>query len=317
MEPSGSSNVPALRDGVLAGDPAALAQAITLVENKLAGWQPLLSGIQDRVGRASVVGFTGPPGAGKSTLVNEFIKEQRRRKRTVGVIAVDPSSPKTGGAVLGDRVRMTDTALDGGVFIRSLASRGRLGGLSSAAPQIVDLMDASGRDVIVLETVGAGQSEVDIAGLADVTVVVCAPGLGDDIQAIKAGILEIADLLVVNKSDQPLAKEAVRQLKAMLMLRQGAGADVEVISTIATSGEGVRELADAVDRHPRARFSADERASRRLAQLRRLITEGALQIVRHRCEANDHAVTELGHAVLRAETDLESASYTLLKVILG
>lgn len=304
-----------LLERLLAGDAGALARAITLVENRLDGWRSLLSGIQPHLGKAIVVGFTGPPGAGKSTLVNEFVKEQRRRGRTVAVIAVDPSSPMTGGAVLGDRIRMTDSSLDEGVFIRSLASRGRLGGLSPATAKVVDLMDAAGRNIVVLETVGAGQSEVEVTHLADTTVVVCAPGLGDDVQAIKAGILEVADVLVVNKSDQPHAKQTVRQLRAMLMLRRGKDADVAVISTTATSGDGVGALADAVDAHGSVASSAEERVGRRVAQLRRLILEGAIQMLRDRCAGNGELIANLGNAVQRAELDVEAASQRLLQSI--
>jgi LAO/AO transport system ATPase len=310
------ANPAALLERVLAGDAGALARAITLVENELSGWQALLSSVQSKLGRATIVGFTGPPGVGKSTLVNEFIKEQRRRSRTVGVIAVDPSSPVTGGAVLGDRVRMTDSTLDEGVFIRSLASRGRLGGISTATSRIVDLMDASGREVVVLETVGAGQSEVEVASLADTTVVVCAPGWGDDIQAIKSGILEVADVLVVNKSDDPRALQTLRQLTAMLMLRHGPSAEVAVVSTTATSGQGVGALADAVDRHSQAR-SRESRSARRLTQMQRFIVEGALQTVKHRCETNVELIGSLGKAVQEAQMDLESASHYLLKSLLG
>jgi LAO/AO transport system kinase len=183
---------------LLAGDRAALARAITAVENETAEAPLVLKAIRPALGRASVVGFTGAPGAGKSTLVSAYVAELRRRNLGVGVVAVDPSSPITGGALLGDRIRMTAHATDPGVFIRSLASRGHLGGLSRTASRVIDVMDAAGKDVVLVETVGAGQSEVEIADVADVRVVVLAPGLGDEIQAIKAGILEIADILVVN-----------------------------------------------------------------------------------------------------------------------
>ena len=205
---------PGLLARLLAGQTAALARAISIVERDGPTVSALLKAIQPHLGRAIVVGFTGPPGAGKSTLVNAFIGEMRGRGRTVAVAAVDPSSPITGGAVLGDRIRMAEHTMDAGVFIRSLASRGHLGGLSASAARVADLMDAAGFDVIVLETVGAGQSEVEMAEMADVRIVISAPGLGDDVQAIKAGILEIADILVVNKSDLPLAKRTVGQLQA-------------------------------------------------------------------------------------------------------
>jgi LAO/AO transport system kinase len=302
-----------LVQGLLAGDVGSLARAITVVENELAGWQALLAGVQHQLGRAAIVGFTGPPGVGKSTLVNTFIKEQRRRGRTVGVIAVDPSSPLTGGAVLGDRVRMTDATLDPGVFIRSVASRGRLGGLSAATARIVDVMDASGREVVVLETVGAGQSEVEVASLAETTVVVCAPGWGDDIQAIKAGILEIADVLVVNKSDDPRSGETAQQLSAMLMLRRGPRADIPVVNTIATTGDGVATLADAIDRHAQLRGTARNRTERHLARVQHLIVEGALASVRARWIANPELIATLAQAVERSHMDLEAASGRLVR----
>jgi putative protein kinase ArgK-like GTPase of G3E family len=196
-----------------------------------------------------------------------------------------------------------------------MASRGRLGGLAAATARIVDLMDASGRDMVVLETVGAGQSEVEVASLAETTVVVCAPGWGDDVQAIKAGILEIADVLVVNKSDDPQSKQTVRQLSAMLMLRRGPRADVPVVSTIATSGDGVPALADAVERHAETSGTPQSRAARRLARLQQLIVEGALGFVRARCTASPELVATLAQAVKAGQMDLEAASSRLLKSV--
>ncbi len=257
-----------LRDG----GSAVLARAISIVESEASGTSDILKAIQPHLGRALVVGFTGPPGAGKSTLVNAYIAELRRRDKTVGVVAVDPSSPITGGAVLGDRIRMSEHTLDPGVFIRSLASRGHLGGLSPTTARVADLMDAAGRDVVILETVGAGQSEVEMAKVADIKIVVSAPGLGDDVQAIKAGILEIADILVVNKADLPLAKHTTRQLENMLALRVSADWQVPVVSTNALNGDGVLEMADAIERYqeqcikPETRSASLGRSRRLLAQ---------------------------------------------------
>jgi GTPase len=220
----------------------ALAKAITLVENQAAGCNELLSLVHNQLGTALVVGFTGPPGVGKSTLVNAYITQLRSQGQSVGVIAVDPSSPLSGGAILGDRIRMTSHANDDQVFVRSLASRGHLGGLSRTATHVIDLMDAFGMDIIILETVGTGQSEVEVADIADVKVVVMAPGFGDDIQAVKAGILEIADILVVNKADNPLAEKTARQLESRTTLSTGRST-VPVLKTIASSDTGVHELA--------------------------------------------------------------------------
>jgi LAO/AO transport system kinase len=306
-----------LVERVLVGDTGALARAITIAENRLEGWQLLLSRIHPKLGRAVVVGVTGPPGVGKSTLVNEFTKEQRRRNRTVGVLAIDPSSPISGGAVLGDRIRMTDSSLDNGVFIRSASSRGRLGGLSPAVGHMVDLMDASGRDVVVLETVGTGQSEVEVADLADTTIVVCAPGLGDDVQAIKAGILEVGDVLVVNKSDQAQARQTEQQLRAMLMLRRGPRADIEVVKTVATSGVGVAELVNAVDRHVAGSGQAEHRIARREHRLQRLIIESAMDDIRARCGGNEELIASLAKAVRCGESDVDAASESLVRLLLS
>src|SRR5579875_4048431 len=204
-----------LSRGVLIGDRKAVSKAITLVENRVPGYLDLLSKIFPSTGKAFVVGITGPPGTGKSTLVDRLITAFRSRGLKVGVLAVDPSSPVSGGALLGDRVRMQDHATDSGVFIRSMASRGQLGGLSAATPQALRVLDAAGFDLILIETVGVGQAEVDIASLADSTIVLVAPGMGDAIQAAKAGILEVADIFAVNKADRPQAQQTVRDLRNM------------------------------------------------------------------------------------------------------
>jgi LAO/AO transport system kinase len=241
-----AQRIAAIRDG----QRGAIARAITGIENDAPAAQALVAALQPYVGRAHIVGITGAPGAGKSTLINALLHELALRGRRVAVAAVDPSSPITGGAVLGDRIRMSDAGAAESVFIRSLASRGHLGGLGRTTRHVVDLLDAAGFDIVIVETVGAGQSEVDIATLADTSVVVCPPGLGDDVQAIKAGILEIADVLVVNKGDQPLADRTERDLKDMLHLRaRRAGWPVQVLRTIATTGDGVAKLADALAAH--------------------------------------------------------------------
>jgi LAO/AO transport system ATPase len=245
----------ALVERVIAGERRAIARAITLADSEAPEAANLAKLLQPHCGRAHTVGITGPPGAGKSTLVNALIVELRSRGRRVAVVAVDPSSPLSGGAVLGDRVRMAAGALDEGVFIRSLASRGHLGGLSRSTARAVEVLDAGGFDVIIIETVGAGQSEVAVAELAQTCVVVLPPGLGDEVQAQKAGILEVADVLVVNKSDLPDAERTVSDLKAMLRLRPAARRGVPLLRTIATSGEGVAALADAVAGPAKARFS--------------------------------------------------------------
>jgi len=236
-----------LAERVRAGDRRALARAITAVENETGAARDVRAALAPYLGRARRVGVTGPPGAGKSTLVNALVKELLARGQRVAVVAVDPSSPFTGGAVLGDRIRMAETQADERVFIRSLAARGHLGGLTRSAGAVLDVLDAAGFDTVIVETVGAGQSEVEVAGVADPCVVICPPGLGDDVQAMKAGILEIADLFVVNKADLPGADRTERELHAMLALR-GRGPKPPVLRTVATSGEGVAALAEAIEK---------------------------------------------------------------------
>jgi len=244
-------NAPAhpLLPALLAGERRALARAISAVEHDAPAAAAIAAGISALLGRTHVIGITGAPGAGKSTLINALLGELLRRSLRIAVVAVDPSSPLTGGAVLGDRVRMGEHGGDERVFIRSVASRGHLGGVSRSTGAIVDLLDAAAFDVVIVETVGAGQSEVEIIGIADTRIVVCPPGLGDGVQAIKAGILEIADILVVNKADLPGADATVRDLKEMLRLRTHDRADVAILRTVATQGEGIAALADAAQAH--------------------------------------------------------------------
>lgn len=302
-----------LLERLLDGEAAALAKAITAVENDFASAAGLLAGIQPRLGHALVLGVTGSPGAGKSTLVGALIAELRRRGRTVGVIAVDPSSPLSGGAILGDRIRMTAHGADPGVFVRSLASRGHVGGLSAATARVVDVMDAAGKEVVIIETVGAGQSDVEVAEVADVKIVVCTPDLGDDVQAIKAGILEIADVLVLNKADLPLAERAVNQLRGMITLRAGRAQEVPVLSTIATQGEGVGDLADAVEEFDAGRDPA-ARAADALARVRRLIAEEVSKQVKERIRSvGGGNLDALCTRVQRGEMDVGAAAREIIE----
>jgi LAO/AO transport system ATPase len=263
-----------------AGEVAALARAISLVDSNAEVGNALHYAARPFAGEAEVVGITGPPGSGKSTLINAMIAELRRQDQRVAVVAVDPSSPITGGSVLGDRTRMGEHTDDPGVFIRSLSARGHLGGLSASVLRVVDLVDVAGWDVVVLETVGAGQSETEIAEVADINVVVNAPGLGDDVQAIKAGILEIADVLVVNKADSPLAQRTERQLKAMLQLRAKETQKVPVISTIATEGKGIAELVSVLRQQSASKFKANK-TDRLLDRARRLLAQEGAERVKH------------------------------------
>jgi len=229
------------------GDTRALAQAISAVEDHNAASSELLKALFPHTGRARVIGLTGAPGAGKSTLVDQLARRYRKKNRTVGVIAVDPTSPYTGGAILGDRIRMQEHFSDPGMYIRSMATRGSLGGLARTTADVTMVLDASGRDVILIETVGVGQDEVDIVRLADVTVVILVPGMGDDVQTIKAGIMEIADIFVINKSDYPGSERVEREIRALQSLAvRNDGWVPPIVKTVASEGQGIDELAEAV-----------------------------------------------------------------------
>lgn len=234
---------------ILARERPALARAVTLLENERAGAAELAASLVAHCGRAHVVGITGAPGSGKSTLINALLGELTRRGKHVAVVAVDPSSPVSGGALLGDRVRMGEHGAGDNVFIRSLSARGHLGGVARATGRVVDLFDAAGFDVVIVETVGVGQSEVEISRVADTRIVVCAPGLGDEVQAIKAGVLEIADILVVSKGDQPDAARTLRDVRTAARARHGSGREPEVVLTVATDARGVAELVDLAEAH--------------------------------------------------------------------
>jgi LAO/AO transport system kinase len=258
-----------LLDRFRRGDRQALARLLTHVENETPLADEAMREISSMAGAAHIIGLTGPPGAGKSTLANELVREARRINKTISVLAIDPTSPISGGATLGDRIRMLDMQSDEGVYLRSMASREQIGGLSLAAFGATMMLDAFGFDIVVIETVGAGQDEVDIARLADSVIVVQNPGMGDSVQAVKAGILEIADLLVVNKADQPGADEAVRTLREHVRTSGSPEWRVPVIPVVARTGDGVSELLTEMERHRVITHSGDEGVeNRRLQRLR-------------------------------------------------
>ena len=308
----------ALVDGLLAGDRRALARVLTRIEDGASDVvRAVVRRLHPHTGRGALVGITGAPGAGKSTLVNALIASWRARGTTVGVVAVDPSSPFSGGALLGDRVRMQDHVLDEGVFVRSMASRGQLGGLSWTTPQALLALDAAGYDRIVIETVGVGQAEVEVAALADTTVVVVAPGMGDAIQAAKAGILEVADIFCVNKADRPGATRTARELRELQALGDANGPDRPIVSTSASTDGGIDELRVAIDAHHDAMVADDRLQARRCARARLQIRELALGAVRERALAVTGArgLDELAAAVARRELDPYSAADTLLAAL--
>jgi LAO/AO transport system kinase len=238
-----------LVDDVLRGEPRSVARAISMVEDGAEGLEELSAGLFPHTGRAWTLGLTGSPGVGKSTLAGELVRAARERDRSVAVLAIDPTSPFTGGALLGDRLRMQAHATDPGVFIRSMATRGHLGGMALAAPEAVRILDASGRDLVIVETVGVGQAEVDVAAATDTTLVVVSPGWGDQVQVAKAGILEIADVFVVNKADREGVETAMRDLHQMIRMGAERPWTPPVVKTSATTGEGIADLWEAIEGH--------------------------------------------------------------------
>jgi LAO/AO transport system kinase len=301
---------------LLAGDKRALARGISLVENDdPEGWK-LVREVYPHTGHAAVVGFTGPPGVGKSTLMGALTKVERERDRSVAVLSIDPSSPFTQGALLGDRIRLSEHFLDPGVFIRSMANRGALGGLSEAALQAALLMDASGRELVVLETVGVGQAEVDIIDHADTIVLVLMPGSGDSIQALKAGIMEIPDLIVVNKADHPLTDTMVREIKAVLALGPHLDWEVPILRTEAVRGEGVAELVDKLDEHREFIAAQGTLSERRRRNLFNEVLAIAAARMRRELEdtvREDPKVQELLDRVVSRELDPASAAAAILQ----
>jgi LAO/AO transport system kinase len=305
-----------LAQRLLDGDKRALARAITLVENDdPAGWD-LVREVYPRTGQATVIGFTGPPGVGKSTLLAALTRLERERERTVAVLSIDPSSPFTKGALLGDRIRLTEHFLDPGVFIRSMANRGALGGLSEAALQAALLMDASGRDLVFLETVGVGQAEVDIIDHADTVVLVLQPGSGDSIQALKAGVMEIPDVIVINKAEHPLADTMVREVKAVLALGPPVDWEVPIVRTEAARGEGVAELAEKLAEHREYITAQGTLSERRRRNLMNEVLAIATYRMRRELEESvreDAEVQELLDRVASRELDPASAATTILE----
>jgi LAO/AO transport system kinase len=305
-----------LAERLLEGDKRALARAISLVENDDAeGWE-LVREVYPHTGKAAIVGFTGPPGVGKSTLLGALTKLERERERTVAVLSIDPSSPFTKGALLGDRIRLSDHFLDPGVFIRSMANRGALGGLSEATLQAALLMDASGREVVLLETVGVGQAEVDIIDHADTVVLVLMPGSGDSVQALKAGVMEIPDVIVVNKADHPLTDTMIREIKGVLALGPRGGWEVPIVKAEAVRGEGVEELAEKLAEHREYIMAEGTLSERRRRNLMNEVLAIATFRMRRELEASireDPEVKDLLDRVVSRELDPASAATRILE----
>jgi len=300
----------------LAGDARALARLVSLVENGAPELRPVMKALAPLTGGARVIGLTGAPGVGKSTMTTALVSAYRERDLRVGVLAVDPTSPFTGGALLGDRVRMQDHATDPGVFIRSMASRGHLGGLAAATPQALRVLDAAGFGAVLVETVGVGQAEVEVASLADTTLVLVAPGTGDAVQAAKAGILEVGDIFVVNKCDNPGAQETVRNLRTMIAMAERGGGDWKppIVMTTATAGEGIADLTAALDAHWSWLDSSGERDRRRRARAREEVAAIAVAALRQRMGGlpGDSRLDELAARVAAGELDPYSAADELV-----
>jgi LAO/AO transport system kinase len=316
MAEAANSTQDSLAERLLAGDKRALARAISLVENRDAEGDRLVAELFPRTGRARIVGITGPPGVGKSTLIGALTAELRKADRDVGVLSIDPSSPFTQGAMLGDRIRLADHFLDPGVFIRSMATRGSLGGLAEAALQAALLMDASGKDDVLLETVGVGQGEVDVVDHADTIVLALMPGSGDSIQALKAGVMEIPDVIVVNKSEHPLADTMVREVRAVLSLGPQGAWKVPVVRTEAAKERGITELLEQIDAHRRHIEDTGSLAERRARNLRAEVLGIAAARLRRSLEeraGSDPEWEGLLDSVVRRQTDPATAARKLLE----
>ena len=320
MMASRTVDVPALVEAARAGAPRAVARLISLVEDGHPALREVMAALAPHTGRAHIFGITGSPGVGKSTITNALVSALRARGQRVGILAVDPSSPFSGGALLGDRIRMQDHALDSGVYIRSMASRGHLGGLSWTTPQALRVLDAAGCDVVVVETVGVGQSEVEVAGLADTTLVLLAPGMGDGIQAAKAGILEIGDIFVVNKADREGADATVRDLRHMISLGDRTEPDLwrpPVLKTVAARGVGIDELMAAIDDHLAWMQGSSTLRDRRIRRAGDEIEAIAIQALRARIGDLRHGegVDELAGQVVDGTSDPYAAADSILAAV--
>ncbi len=316
-----SVDVPALVEAARSGSPRAVARLISLVEDASPALREIMAALSPHTGNAHIIGITGSPGVGKSTSTNALVAGFRKQGKRVGVLAVDPSSPFSGGALLGDRVRMQDHALDPEVYIRSMASRGHLGGLSWATPQALRVLDAAGCDVVLVETVGVGQSEVEIVGMADTTIVLLAPGMGDGIQAAKAGILEIGDIFVVNKADRDGADATVRDIRHMISLGDRSGAEAlwrpPVMKTVAAEFQGIDEVLEAIDGHHAWMSEHGELHSRRRRRAADEIESITLALLRERMGdlREGHNIEDLAHAVVEGEIDPYAAADKILSAL--
>lgn len=311
-----------ITEQILAGNVRATARLIRDIDDQVPGVREILKELHPHTGKAHVVGVTGSPGVGKSTLVDQLTARYRKDERSVGVLAVDPSSPFTGGAILGDRIRMQRHSLDRGVFIRSVATRGHFGGLSRSTYDMIDVLDAMGKDTIIVETVGVGQDEIEIAGCAHTTVLVTVPGMGDDVQAIKAGIMEIGDIYVVNKCDRPGSRRAVREILSLVELgmrrKEDAAWTPPVVETEAVRAVGVEELFQAVNEHRRSLVDNDRRELDRIlerrarSQVLEVLRDEAARVLLERCAIRGESLEQMAAKVMRKESDAYSVVEELL-----